>query len=377
MGSAIGFLSRADQGIGVFWHAITPNDDPNFFEKVFSSVRNTRKIVFSYGDMNLPTFIYKNEQAIITDIKTTFDIKTSVITYTVSAVSSAALAASGTYTFINQKPVKPSEEIKRILYNKNYGLQEIFYGMNNQGLVEQLGLIAGDDKEVIIDSKTNINILDYLIYLVSCMQPASANSKTVKQKDIYILTIHDGINNSNDGMHDTSELGGPYFKVSKTAKSLIQADAYEIDIGYPTANIVTDFQISNNENFSIYYDWQKKLNNEEYATRLNLKGEEELVYAPIISSRNNEYRTKVSDQTWWTKVTEYPITVTLTIKGLLRPAILMNYVRLKVYFWGWKHVSSGLYIVTRQEDTIGINTGYRTTLTLTRISGDDSGELEE
>ena len=31
-------------------YPVRAEDDPNFFEKVFSSVNNTRKIVFTYGD---------------------------------------------------------------------------------------------------------------------------------------------------------------------------------------------------------------------------------------------------------------------------------------------------------------------------------------
>ena len=38
-------------------YPVTQFDDPNFFEKVFSSVSNTRKIVFSYGDTSMPNFL--------------------------------------------------------------------------------------------------------------------------------------------------------------------------------------------------------------------------------------------------------------------------------------------------------------------------------
>lgn len=62
----------------------------------------------------------------------------------------------------------------------------------------------------------------------------------------------------------------------------------------------------------------------------------------------------------------------MTVQGLLRPATLMEYVRLNVWFpGGGKHISSGLYIVTAQTDTIDAN-GYRTKLDLTRIDGDYS-----
>jgi hypothetical protein len=50
----------------------------------------------------------------------------------------------------------------------------------------------------------------------------------------------------------------------------------------------------------------------------------------------------------------------------------MNYVRLNVIFpGGRKHISSGLYLVTQQQDVIN-ESGYRTTLSMTRIAGDDS-----
>jgi hypothetical protein len=77
-----------------------------------------------------------------------------------------------------------------------------------------------------------------------------------------------------------------------------------------------------------------------------------------------------SDRTWWTKVTEFPISADLTIKGLLRPAILMTYVKLNVWFYGHKHNTSGYYIITSQEDSISTS-GYVTRLGLTRIAGDD------
>ena len=59
------------------------------------------------------------------------------------------------------------------------------------------------------------------------------------------------------------------------------------------------------------------------------------------------------------------------IQGLLRPAQLMQYLRLNVVFPGGnKHISSGLYLVTEQKDRIDGSVGYKTTLQLTKISGD-------
>ena len=69
-------------------------------------------------------------------------------------------------------------------------------------------------------------------------------------------------------------------------------------------------------------------------------------------------------------MTEFPISATLIIKGLVRSAMLMSYIRVNSFFYGRKHVSSGLYIVTKQQDKID-GSGYRTVLSLTRIAGAD------
>ena len=69
-------------------------------------------------------------------------------------------------------------------------------------------------------------------------------------------------------------------------------------------------------------------------------------------------------------MTEFPVEATLTIKGLTRPSMLMTYVKLNVLFAGGvKHISSGMYIITKQVDSIS-NAGYTTTLTLLRVGGD-------
>ena len=351
-----------------FRYPVRPTDDPNFFEKVFSSVSSTRKIVFSYGDASMPSYIYKDEEAIITDVKTSFNFGSggldSIITYNVSAVSSSALGLSGCFTFINSGKKKPSKEIKDIFFNKTYGLEKIFTGMNRSNFDY---LVDGWDKEVELDTKTNISVLDYITYLVSCMVPEGSTEENVSNT-IYILTLHD--DTIYDKLYsDTSNLSGPYFRVSKTSYTTDRSDAYEINIGFNTTPIVTSFTVENNENYSIYYDYQKELYPEEYVRRINNNGEWEDIFAPSISSRNDKFKTETDDITWWTKITKYPINASITVQGLLRPAMLMSYVRLNVIFPGGnKHISSGLYIVTKQQDSIS-GSGYRTTLSLTRVGG--------
>ena len=344
-------------------YPITQFDDPNFFEKVFSSVSLTRKIVFTYGDAETPAYIYKNEEAIITKIYQSFNLQSSSINYTIDAVSSAALATDGSITIpAPNKKVKPSDEIKK-LFRTNKSLQKTFTGMKASDLDE---LIAGDDAPVMLESKQNISVVDYINYLTSCMVPAGTGLGV--SKDIYIMNIFDDSITSAD---KTKSRKGPYFQVSKVSTVMEHSDAYEIDVGINTSTIVRSFSIESNDNYSIYYKYQNLAHPEDYVRRIGADGEWEDVYAPTSMERTNRYSTKSSDQVWWTKVTQFPVNASIQIQGLLRPATLMQYVRLNVIFPGGnKHISSGLYIVTRQVDNIGPN-GYATTLGLTRIKGED------
>ena len=348
----------------VIIYPVRSGDDPNFFEKVFSSVSSTRKIVFSYGDSSMPSYVYKDEEAVITGINQQFNLDASTITYTVKAVSSTIVGKTGAYNFMFSGYHKPSDIIKKVYLNNDlYGLQDLFTGMSESNYND---LIEGGNKEVEISPKTNISPIDYINYLVSCMLPASSTTDNLSD-EIYILTIHD--DTVYDKLYnDTITHGGPYFKVTKTSNKIQNADAYEIDIGFNTSNIVLNFSIYSNENYSLFYDYNEKLHSETYTRRINNKGEWEDVYAPTYTSGNAEFKTRPEDINWFTKVTKYPISATVKIQGLLRPAQLMQYVRLNVIFPGGnKHISSGLYIVTKQVDDISAS-GYVTTLSITRIS---------
>jgi hypothetical protein len=88
----------------------------------------------------------------------------------------------------------------------------------------------------------------------------------------------------------------------------------------------------------------------------------------LMRSRRNKV-VKERNKTWWTQMTQFPITARLTIKGLVRPTLIMDYLKLNVLFYGNKHISSGIYVITKQEDKIDAS-GYRTTLTLLRVKED-------
>jgi hypothetical protein len=346
-------------------YPITQHVDPNFFEKVFSSVSSTRKIIFTYGDAETPAYVYKNEEAIITDVSQDFNLQSSSITYTVRAVSAAALSTDGSITMlgtgVDGKKVKPSEEIKK-LFRNNKSLQNTFTGMSSADLDM---LIAGDDMEVEVESKRNISAIDYINYLVGCMIPQG--SAPGLSKEIYVMTIYD---DSITSAERALSKKGPYFKVTKVSTIMERGDAYEIDIGINTSTIVRSFRIEKSENYSIYYDYQNLAHPENYTRRIGADGLWEDIYAPTGMLREDKNKIDSNDRVWWTKATQFPVNATIQIQGLIRPATLMQYVKLNVIFPGGnKHLSSGLYIVTKQIDNIGPN-GYATNLGLTRIKGD-------
>lgn len=337
-------------------YPITEDSDPNYFEKVFSSVSKSRTIEFTYGDAAASSFLYKKETAIITRVKANFQLESSSIVYTVSAVSQLSLGLSGGYSF-PASTKKPSDEIFRILEDPFYGLQDLFVGMRNITKVKSAGLIPQGDVATSIEKKDNISVIAYLEYLVSLMSPTAGNAAS---GSFYILTFVDD---------PTGDFDGSYFKIVEVDCNVEHPEAYQIDIGYPGSNYVFNFNVDNDENYAIYYDYQNKLHPQEYVSRINENGEYEEVYAPMISSANAKHSTDISDTTWWTKVTQYPIKASVTIKGLLRPAILMTYVRLNIVLFGKKHINSGLYIITKQVDKVD-GSGYQTVLNMTKVAGD-------
>ena len=193
------------------------------------------------------------------------------------------------------------------------------------------------------------------------MTDTSDTSNEIVNKTKYVITMYDDI---------TNEFNGPYFKVTKITKNISELNTYTIDIGYPGQNIVTGFNVNDDETYSMLYDYSESINQSKYSYRINDSGNIESIYSPPLTKSDYLLRTTSAEKNWWTNVTQYPITATLTIKGLLRPAILMNYLKVNVWFFGRKHISSGIYLITKQRDTIN-SSGYRTELTLTRIGAVD------
>jgi hypothetical protein len=343
-------------------YAITENDDPNMLEKVFSSIKNSREMTLTYGDWNNPATIYKEETALITSIKSNVSMSSSKIDYTISGVSNALNLNAALYDF-PERNAKPSDVIKELLYSSNYGMQTVFTGMINKKDVNNNNIIASDDKVVTIPAKSSTSVLDYTSYLVEHMSSTCNKDGDMVKGSIYQMCIMDDT---------TNQFGGPYFKVKKidtTVERSTDSTAWEIDVGYPGKNFVTNFEIDNDESWSILYDYQDSIAQSSYTYRIDNEGNMIVEDSPsLMRSRRNKV-VKERNKTWWTQMTQFPITARLTIKGLVRPTLIMDYLKLNVLFYGNKHISSGIYVITKQEDKIDAS-GYRTTLTLLRVKED-------
>ena len=343
-------------------YAITENDDPNMLEKVFSSIKGSREMTLTYGDWNNPATIYKEETALITSIKSKVSVESSKIDYTINGVSNALNLNAALYDF-PEREAKPSDVIKELLYSSNYGMQNVFTGMINKRDVNNNNLIASDDKTVKIPAKSATSVLDYTSYLVEHMSSITNKTSSMVNDSIYQMCIMDDT---------TNQFGGPYFKIKKidTGNERATADtAWEIDVGYPGKNFVTNFEIDNDESWSILYDYQDSIPQSSYTYRIDNDGNMIVEDSPSLMRSRRDKVIKERNKTWWTQMTQFPITARLTIKGLVRPTLIMDYLKLNVLFYGNKHISSGVYVITKQEDKIDAS-GYRTTLTLLRVKED-------
>lgn len=345
----------------MFSYQVMPGEDPNRLDKIFSKATKDRQISLMYGDWNAPNYIYKEESAIITNIRTNLNMASSAIEYTLSCTSDAVGLTSVKYNF-PARFAKPSDVLKQLLKSSSYGLKQVFTGMKNTQKVLSNNLIASNDKKVQIPALTTTP-LSYMNYLVDSMV-SSNNTNSNSKAGTYFLTIHDDKSNN---------LGGTYFKVtevSRKPKSFIATDTYVLDINYPTDDYVTQFSLNNDQSWSILYDYTDEIKQEEYVYTIDAQGNIVSNYSPSLTRDRNTLQTSAKKSSWWSKMTEFPVEATVTIKGLTRPSILMTYVYLNVWFAGaQKHISSGLYIITKQVDTVDAS-GYRTTLTLLRVGGD-------
>lgn len=342
-------------------YQIRYGDDPNMIDKILSAVGyNTIKI--SYGDCQSPSFIYREEEALITKVSSNIDFSSSRINYTISCTSNS-LGLYASMVDFPAKRAKPSDVIKQVFKDNRYGLQQVFYGMKTSDLNS---LIASDDSIVNIDAKPATDPLSYINYLVTCMVANTNSENAIILDSSYYMVVHDDKYGGN--------YNGPYFTVEKVMANngvIKGIDTYEVDVGYPSDNMVMDFQINNDTSWALVYNYNGEINRQDYQYKIDNSGNMLKIYSPDITTSANTYITTPQQKNWWTQMTQFPISATLTIKGLIRPTMLLTYVRVNALFYGQRHISSGMYFVTRQQDIVD-GRGYRTILTLQRFGSDDA-----
>ena len=358
-------------------YPITKGMDPNLIDYVFSSVSATRKLTISYGDWNSPAFIYKEEECLITNVSSQLDFNSPRIVYSIECVSDAKGLQSVNHNFPSWE-IQPSTLLYLLLQSSVYRLTDIFTGMTDINKVKKYGLIQGGDKIVHIPAKLNCNIWDYINYVVGFMIPDTEDEQSIAGKGFYRLSVIDDNRN---------ELGGSYFTVTKVSvtnnvwldneltNSVLDLGAYQLDIGYPNDNFVSSFTVNNDQEWSILYNSSDKVDLKNYSYNIDNNGNLQRNYSPTLTRISNWTGTTAADKAWWTAVTEFPLKATLTLKGLVRPTILMSYIKINVIFYGQKHISSGYYVIEKETDIVN-ESGYRTVLNLLRVKGDTIGENE-
>jgi hypothetical protein len=95
------------------------------------------------------------------------------------------------------------------------------------------------------------------------------------------------------------KISGSYFKVERVSYKTNQSDAFQIDVGFGnTGTIVTEFSVSDDENYSLLYEYNTQLDSRQYVKRIDNDGQVKLVYAPTVTSKNDDFITRPEDITW-------------------------------------------------------------------------------
>lgn len=334
-------------------HQISPGDNPNYIAELLSAT-GYNKIKIAYGDANSGKY-FIDIDALLIGVSTSFNFANCNITYTLRATSLSYLTAT---TKLNFPAVfdKPSNVILDLVRNQEQLVTDYFTGMQDITSVIDLGLIPTNDKKVKIEAVKNKTVFEYISYLVSLMQD---EDEGVSNKSTYYLIVND----------DNYTNMGNTFSIQEVISDNIVPDSlvYEVDVGYPDNNLVYDFSVTTDYAWAMTYSDAQKITNYKYEIDdigNLLKKSSSVLLSPTLS--NNDF---IIDTNMWKQLTRFPISAKLTVKGLMVPIPLMTYVRVNNYYFGNRRITSGLYIITEQTDTISGN-GCTTVLGLTRVASD-------
>lgn len=331
-------------------HQIRPGDNPNYIDNILSA-QGFNYISLKYGNANTGQ-IFRDQKALITNVAQTFDFTSCNIVYNISATSIAAETAAQRYNF-SEYEGKLSDRIRWLLYESVTDILDIFPGMASRAEVEKLGLIPTNDKSVVIGAQTGVTAINYLLTLVERMENASMSIDDELTKSVYMLTVND----SNRGSS---------FRITEVTSNVSSIPfMYEVNVGYPDDNFVMDFSVKDNFAWAVAYEGSKKIVKYDY--EIDSLGNLERQRVPAYYQEDEDI---LGFRNLWSSLTRFPINATLTVRGLLQDSLLMQYIKVNCIMYGAKRITSGVYIVTEQEDSIG-NGVYSTTLTLMRVAGDE------
>ena len=340
-------------------HQIRPGDDSNLLDELFSTV-NYNKIQIQYGDANTGVY-FRDDNAMITNIRMNRSYTGMNISYTLEATSEGQLVK----TYVTNFPAV-TDRPSNVLYNLIYGadtvssiIQEAFPGMRNQTFVSSNNLIPTNDAVVDLDAQQNVNVLDYINYLVGNMSNNNSGNEVIRNSTYYVMYVDNDSNNPDGAYIQIKEITADLQPSSVTDK------IYDITVGYPK-DIVYSFTVDNTQSWELLYKNSNKAT--EYIYTITNNGDLEKYYSPSISSSHKVL--SELDKNWWTQMVKFPITAQLTVKGLIKPVMLMDYINIDVVFYGQPHIASGVYAITGQTDFLS-GTGYRTTLSLVRVSNNE------
>lgn len=331
-------------------HQVASGDNPNYIDNLISA-NGYNKIQIEYGDAQAG-IAYRDINALLIDVKSEFDFFNNCISYTLSATSSSAMSAVNRRNYAAVKD-KPSNIITNMLYETGE-LLDYFPAMKSRDFVNSNNLIPSDDIEVAIDAVTNTTPLNYMNKLVSSMKSNSGDY-------IYYLNIND-----EDNL-------GSYFNIQQIKTKMTTSMfplVYEVDINYPDEkSLVYNFSVNTDFSWPLAYEYGGSFPTYDYSilNNGNIISRESAANLKTALTTNNRF---ISDKNWWTNVTEFPILATLEIKGLTSYLLLLNYIKVNVFYFGNKRDSSGIYIVTGQEDSLS-GDGFKTKLNLLRVAGDN------
>lgn len=336
-------------------HQVRYGDDPNLLDELLSRV-NYDKISIKYGDCNSGTY-FQDTEAIITNVSMNRSYTNMNISYTIEATSAGELVKTYTTNFPAVTD-KPSNVLRNLIYGTDsvsQALQSAFPGMKNKVFVESNNLIPNNDAVVNLDAQHNVNAIDYMNYLVANMSNQVVDD--VIRQSTYYLTFID---------NDPNNIDGAYFKVKEVSADInpyaITDKVYNITIGY-NDDIVYNFSVDTTDSWELLYKNSEK--STEYFYSITNNGNVEKTFSPTLVSATNAM--SEIGKNWWTQMVKFPITASLTIKGLLKPIMLMDYINIDVLFYGVPHITSGVYAIVGQTDRLS-GIGYTTTLSLIRVS---------